>query len=88
VLLLLIIHQKVAVDLCEVKKEKYLVIMDYFSKWIEILHMPDTNAERVIGKMKVVFARYGIVEEVVSDNGPPFDSRAMLFNTTAAYSVV
>ena len=69
--------QKVAVDLCEVKKKKYLVIMDYFSKWIEILHMPDTCAERVIGKMKVVFARYGIVEEVISDNGPPFDSRAM-----------
>jgi len=25
--------QKVTVNLCEVKKEKYLVIMDYFSKW-------------------------------------------------------
>ena len=68
--------QKIAVDLCEVKKEKYMVMMDYFSKWIEILHMPDTTAG-IIGKMKVVFATHGVVEEIVSDNGPPFDSRAM-----------
>ena len=54
-----------------------MVMMDYFSKWIEILHMPDTTAGRIIGKMKVVFATHGVVEEIVSDNGPPFDSRAM-----------
>jgi len=39
--------------------------------------MPDTIAGRVIGKMKVVIAGHGIVDEVISNNGPLFDSKAM-----------
>jgi len=68
--------QKVAVDLCKFKEQKYLATMDYFSKWAEILHMLDATAGKVIGKKKVMFAGQGIVE-IVSDNGPPFDSTAM-----------
>ena len=69
--------QKIAADLCESQKGKYLVLMDYFSKWIELIHMPDTTAARMIGKMKLVFASHGVPEEIVSDNGPPFDSNAL-----------
>eukprot|EP00795_Rhopilema_esculentum_P001597 gene1597-16054_t len=32
------------------------------------------GAANVINKLKDVFARHGIPEEIRSDNGPPFDS--------------
>jgi len=36
--------------------------------------MQDRTAGRVVGKVKVVFAARGAVEEIVSDDGPSFDS--------------
>ena len=66
--------RKIGVDFCEVKNRKFLVVMDYFSKWIEVLEMKATTAVQVIEKMKNVFARYGVPDIVRADNGPPFDS--------------
>lgn len=36
--------------------------------------MPSTKGVNVIATLKAIFARYGIPEEIVTDNGPPFDS--------------
>ena len=66
--------KRVAMDLCEHNQHTYLVISDYYSRFLEILDLPSTTSSKVIQKIKGVFARYGIPDEIVSDNGPQFAS--------------
>ena len=67
--------ERVAADLCTLKNRNYLVISDYFSHYIEVAYLGlNTKSLPVIAKMKAVFARWGIPSEVVTDNGPQFDS--------------
>ena len=66
--------QRVGADLCQFKGMDYLVMADYYSRWIEVLRLYKTTAKAVINKMKDVFARFGAPKEVVSDNGPQFIS--------------
>ncbi|XP_041355390.1 uncharacterized protein LOC121373013 [Gigantopelta aegis] len=62
-------------DLCEHQEKHFLVVVDYYSRFIKILHLPSTTSRSVILKMQSVFARFGIPKEVVSDNGPQFSSK-------------
>ena len=64
--------QRIAADFCEVKGRRYLVVTDYFSRWLEIVHMPSTNTQLLISKLKCPFARLGISDQFVTDNGPQF----------------
>lgn len=66
----------VGTDLLSYKGGSYLVITDYYSRFPELVFLPDTTSNTVIGKMKAVFARWGIPEKVVSDNGPQYSSAA------------
>jgi hypothetical protein len=62
-------------DLFELKKEQYLLIVDYYSRYIELALLRSTTAASVINHTKSVFARHGIPQIVVSDNGPQFASK-------------
>lgn len=64
--------QKIAADLCEIHGQRYLIVVDYFSRWIEILNMSSTVAEQVISKLKSLFARFGVPDLLITDNGPQF----------------
>ena len=64
--------QRIACDLAEVKGKMYLVVIDYYSRWIEVHYLQKTTSTSVINFMKVTFARFGIPECVVTDNGPHF----------------
>ena len=66
--------QHIGTDLCDFESRKYLVIMDYFSRYLEITPIVSSSAKAVIPKFKAIFARWGIPEEVTSDNGPPYSS--------------
>ena len=65
---------KVGCDLFTYKQKEYLVIVDYFSNFIEVEGLDSTNSRSVIKILRQQFARYWIPEEVVSDNGPQFSS--------------
>lgn len=60
---------KVGTDLFQIDGRNYLVMVDYFSNFIEIDFLPDTLAKTIIAKMKHHFARHGIPDTVVSDGG-------------------
>ena len=66
--------QKVGTDLFEWRKKNYLLIVDYYSRYIEIARLDRTTADEVISRTKSIFARHGIPEIVVSDNGPQFSA--------------
>ncbi|XP_071963824.1 uncharacterized protein [Antedon mediterranea] len=70
--------QRIATDLCEFQNNHYLIISDYFSRYIEITNLKkNTTSMRVVEAIKTVCARWGIPETVISDNGPQFTSRQL-----------
>ena len=52
----------------------YLVIIDAHSKWIEAFITNSSTSTTVIEILRHVFARFGLPEMIVSDNGPCFVS--------------
>ena len=68
--------QKVGTDLFEWRQRTFLLIVDYYSRYIEIARLNRATAEEVITHTKSIFARHGIPEVVISDNGPQYDSEA------------
>jgi len=68
---------KVGIDVMTFKGVDYLVLVDYFSKFPEMCILPDKTAQTIIEQLKCIFARYGIPNEVVSDN-MPFQSKDFL----------
>ena len=67
--------QKVGTDLFDWNKSTYLLIVDYYSRWIEISLLQSLTSESVIHHTKSIFARHGIPDEVISDNGPQYASQ-------------
>lgn len=66
--------QVVASDLFCLNQENYLVIVDFYSRYFEVEKLGSTS-QAVITRLKGIFARYGIPEQFVSDNGPQYNSQ-------------
>ena len=52
----------------------FLVIVDAYSMWPEVLIMNSTTSQKTIEALRNMFSRYGLPEQLVSDNGPQFAS--------------
>ncbi|XP_060080411.1 uncharacterized protein K02A2.6-like [Ylistrum balloti] len=66
---------KVGGDLCQIDGDHFLVLVDYYSEFFEVSKLKDTRSETVIINCKSQFARHGIPELLITDNGPQFDCR-------------
>ena len=67
--------QIVATDLFQMKGMDYLIVIDYFSRYVEVAAMTKTTkSSEVIRVLNSIFARHGIPEQLRSDNGPQYDS--------------
>ena len=66
---------KIGADICEYANQNYLVIIDYFSRYLEIAHLPDMTSETPCAWLKNIFARWGCPYELHTDNGGPFSSK-------------
>ncbi|XP_060868649.1 uncharacterized protein K02A2.6-like [Metopolophium dirhodum] len=71
--------QRVHVDFFHLEGNTFLVVIDAYSKYIVVKLLRKTNCESLIRELQEVFAFFGLPEEIVSDNGPPFGS--WLFNS-------
>ena len=61
--------QKVGTDLFVWKHSTYLLIIDYYSHFIEVAELSSVKSESVILELKKIFARHGIPQLVILDNG-------------------
>uniref|UniRef100_UPI0010A02BFD uncharacterized protein K02A2.6-like n=1 Tax=Podarcis muralis TaxID=64176 RepID=UPI0010A02BFD len=52
----------------------FMVVVDAYSKWLEVALMPSTTTEAVIRVLQGLFATHGCPDVLVSDNGPQFTS--------------
>ena len=52
----------------------FLIAVDAFSKWPEIIDTSSTTATNTIKVLREIFSRHGLPEKIVSDNGPQFIS--------------
>ena len=62
--------QKVGADIFTLGGKDYLLVVDYLSKYPEVVELEDKTAATIIHKMKEVFGRQGRPEELMSDNMP------------------
>jgi RNase H-like domain found in reverse transcriptase/Integrase zinc binding domain/Integrase core domain len=67
--------ERIHADFLELNKKMFIVIIDEFSKWPEVIQMTSTTSLNTINVMREYFARYGICKTFVTDNGPQWISR-------------
>ena len=61
--------QLIATDLYILEKVTYLLVVDYYSRYVEVVALPkSTSSSKIIQALKTIFARHGIPDEVRSDN--------------------
>ena len=53
----------------------FLIVVDSHLKWIEVEVMSSITSEATIEKLRDMFARHGIPQQLVSDNGSQFTSQ-------------
>ena len=68
-------YQKIAADLFHVGQQTFLIMVDYWSNFIEVVEIRKKTAQAVITQLKVQFAHHGIPEVLITDNGPEFDNQ-------------
>ncbi|XP_057332043.1 uncharacterized protein K02A2.6-like [Microplitis mediator] len=57
------------------KRDAYLVIIDAYSKWVDIRAMKDITAPTTIAVFRTYFANWGLPMSLVTDYGPTFTSK-------------
>ena len=67
---------RVGADLFKLNSHSFLILVDYCSSFIEVEQLRDTKSEVIMKLCKSQFARYGIPDTLVTDNGPQFSSEA------------
>lgn len=66
--------QRTAADLCALEGKSFVIVVDYFSRDIEIAPLTTSTSRQVTDKLKHMFVRWGIPLELVSDNVTQFTS--------------
>ena len=64
-------------DLFELKGSTYLLVADYYSRFVEVQKLTTTTSSSTVIQLKAIFARFGIPATLITDGGPQFDSQHM-----------
>ena len=64
-------------DLFLLEDEQYLIVVDYYSRYFELERMSTTlhTSSAIVNKLEAIFARHGVPEKLISDNGPQFSAQ-------------
>ncbi|UYV63266.1 hypothetical protein LAZ67_2003581 [Cordylochernes scorpioides] len=69
--------QTVSLDIFYIQKKPHLLVVDRYSGYPEVFALDPPTAINVKNILRETFARFGIPETMMSDNGPPFRSEIM-----------
>lgn len=64
----------VAADIFEFDRSFYIVLVDDFSGFVEVAFLKDISTTTVVNEIKKCFARFGIPQTLITDNGRQFIS--------------
>ena len=64
--------QQVGADLMTWGNMSYLIVVDYYSSYPEVVTLMGTTSAAITCHLKGIFARHGIPETMRTDNGPQF----------------
>ena len=62
-------------DLFMLNGVNYILLIDYFSRYPEVVKLTSTTSGSIITALKSIFSRHGVPEVLVSDNGPQYASQ-------------
>ncbi|KAL1447515.1 hypothetical protein WDU94_010909 [Cyamophila willieti] len=65
--------ETLALDIMTFNSNDYLVVIDQYSKWIDIFKLNSKKSSEIISKLKLLFSNFGIPKIIYSD-GSPFNS--------------
>lgn len=66
--------QQLAIDIFELRNERFLIVVDYYSRWFEVVKLHMCDSESVINALKVIFSTFGIPDIIKSDRALSFTS--------------
>lgn len=66
--------ERVHIDFGQLNGTTFLVLIDSFSRWMDVKIMRRTDCLSVIGVLRNIFAYFGLPSMLVADNGPPFNA--------------
>ena len=83
---------KIGTDVFHLFNRHYLLIVDYTTDYFDVSQLPDLESTTVIQHTKAIFAKYGISNEIMSENGPEFNPTPRILlptitNTSPAHQV-
>lgn len=61
-------------DIFEWQKDKYLMLVDYYSSFPVVRKLSTTTASNMINNMKAIMSEYGIPDMIISDSGSQYTS--------------
>ena len=61
----------------QIDNHMLLVVVDAFSKWINVFPVKSASSATTIAKLKILFAYHDVPEFIISDNDSPFTSAEM-----------
>lgn len=70
---------KVGEDILEFGNHSYLVVMDYFSHWLELILLKDKTCESVLNAVQDIFTRFGYPQFIIADNLSFTSNRCLRF---------
>ena len=69
--------QVIGSDIFRWQNNDYLLVVDYYSRYWEVVKLTRTTAEHIV-EMKKMFSRFAIPKDVELDNGPQYVSQEFL----------
>uniref|UniRef100_A0A1B6FC63 RNA-directed DNA polymerase n=1 Tax=Cuerna arida TaxID=1464854 RepID=A0A1B6FC63_9HEMI len=79
---------KIAADIAEINGVNYLIVIDYFSRWLEVYQTNNKNSSTIIKKFKEIFSRFGIPQTLIADNMPFNSSEMQQFAKEWKFSII
>ena len=67
--------QKVGSDLFQLNGKDYILVVDYYSRYIEVAMLTSSTSKGIIMHLKSIFARHGVPQTLVSDGATNYSSK-------------